>query len=220
MIKCCIFDLDGTVLDTITTITHFVNVAHDKFGLDRISIDECKYFAGNGAKNLIYNTTTSRGLFDEEKRALIYDFYMNAYDSNPSYLTSVFDGVIEMLNKLKAAGVKIAVLSNKPDFATRSAVNNFFPGIFDIVLGGREGVPLKPSPEAPLEIMHSFGVSDFETAWIGDTSTDMYTGKNINAKMCIGCLWGFRKEDELVGAGATHIVSHPSEIADLVLNDD
>jgi len=220
MIKCCIFDLDGTVLDTINTITHYVNVAHDKFGLKRITADECKYFAGNGAKDLIYKATTSRGLYDEGERARLYDFYMNAYDSAPLYLTGVFDGIIEMLGKLREAGVKLALLSNKPDFATKSLVEHFFSGLFDIALGGREGVPLKPDPTAPLEIMRTFGVSGEETAWIGDSSTDMQTGKNINAKMRIGCLWGFRKEDELVGAGASHIVSHPSEITSLVLADE
>ena len=219
MIKCCIFDLDGTVLDTINTITHYVNFTHDHFGLGRITVDECKYFAGKGARNLIETCTSARGLTDNVEREKIYDFYMAAYDADPHYLTKPFDGVIDMLNELKAKGIKLALLSNKPDFAAKSVVETFFPGIFDIAAGGVDGVPLKPSPEAPLAIMKKLGVTSEQTAWIGDTSIDMQTGKNINAKLTIGCLWGFRKEDELRDNGADIIVSEPAEITKAVLLD-
>ena len=219
MIKCCIFDLDGTILDTITTITHFVNLTHDKFGVERVSVEECKYFAGNGARLLIERSSSSRGVTDEKiKEAMLLD-YNKTYDANPLYLTSPFEGIPELLLRLKALGIKLAVLSNKPDPTTKSVVEKFFPGIFDIALGGRDGVPLKPDPTAPRDIMRLLGVTSEETVWVGDTSTDIETGKNINAKISVGCLWGFRKIDELKVAGADLIVTTPDEIYDEVLRN-
>ncbi len=219
MIKCCIFDLDGTILDTINSITHFVNKTHTHFGVEPITVEECKYFAGNGAKTLINRTTASRGVTDTELVEKMYKYYVSAYDKEPLYLTCAFSGMTEMLYRLKANGIKLAVLSNKPDFPTKSAVEAFFGDVFDVVLGGREGVPLKPDPQAPREIMALLGVTNEETVWVGDTSTDIQTGKSINAKISIGCLWGFRKRQELEEAGADAIVSHPDEIAELVLKN-
>ena len=212
MIKCCIFDLDGTILDTITTITHFVNVTHDRFGVERVTVDECKYFAGNGAKTLIERSTSSRGVTDKELQAKMLADYNKTYDNDPLYLTAPFEGITDMLKRLKTLGLKLAVLSNKPDSTSKSVVERFFPGIFDMTLGGRDGVPLKPDPTAPREIMAALGVTNEETVWVGDTATDIETGKNIDAKISIGCLWGFRKRDELEGAGADLIVSTPEEI--------
>ena len=212
MIKCCIFDLDGTILDTITTITYYVNVILEKHGIEPVTVDECKYFAGNGAYKLIERSLNSKGIYEEERiRALLAE-YVPAYDEAPLYLTEVFDGISEMLSDLKAKGMKLAVLSNKPDTSVKSIVEHFFPGIFDEAAGGIDGVPLKPDPTAAIGILERLGISESETAWVGDTSTDIETGKNLKAAISIGVLWGFRKREELVAAGADLIVDHPSEI--------
>ena len=108
--------------------------------------------------------------------------------------------------------MKLAVLSNKPDTSVKSIVEHFFPGIFDEAAGGIDGVPLKPDPTAAIGILERLGISESETAWVGDTSTDIETGKNLKAAISIGVLWGFRKREELVAAGADLIVDHPSEI--------
>ena len=212
MIKCAIFDLDGTILDTIGTITHFVNGAITPYGVKPITIDECKYFAGNGARKLIIRSLTSRGVDDPELTEKILAEYNATYDADPLYLTGVFDGVAEALAELKADGVKLAVLSNKPDPTVKQVVEGFFPGIFDVVLGGRDGVPLKPDPTAALDILAELGFSPDECAWVGDTSTDIETGKNLGARISVGVLWGFRKRDELIAAGADAIVNTADEL--------
>ena len=217
MIKCCIFDLDGTVLDTITTITHFVNVTLEKHGIEKITIDECKYFAGNGAKLLIERSLASKGITDPAVAAKLLPEYNAAYDAKSYYLTKVFDGVDKLLSDLKANGIKIAVLSNKPDSTVRPIIEYFFKDVFDVALGGQDGIPLKPDPAVPKMILSRLGISENETAWIGDTSVDVETGKNLGARLNVGVLWGFRKKEELVGAGADIVVERADEILSAVL---
>lgn len=212
MIKCCIFDLDGTVLDTVKSITYYVNKTFEAHGIDKITVDECKYFAGNGARLLIKRSLASKGIYDEDFLNKILPEYVAAYDSDPWYLTAPFDGIVKLLSDLKSQGIKIAVMSNKPDSTVKIVVPHFFGDVFDIVLGGREGIPLKPDPAAAKEILGSLGISESETAWIGDTSTDIETGKNLNVRLTVGVLWGFRKREELEGAGADVVVSSADEI--------
>lgn len=212
MIKCCIFDLDGTILDTIGSITYFVNKTLSEYGIESVTVDECKYFAGNGARNLIKRALTSKGVTDEALTEKILADYVLAYDKDPLYLTTVFDGIDRLLSELRARGVKLAVLSNKPDSTVKSIVKEFFGDSFDVALGGRDGVPLKPDPTAALDILNMLGFTPEETAWVGDTSTDIETAKNLKAALSFGVLWGFRKRDELEAAGADVIVSLADEI--------
>ena len=217
MIKCCIFDLDGTILDTIKSIAYFVNYAHEHFSVPKITVDECKYFAGNGARTLINRSTSSRGVTDPNFVKEIYEYYVSAYDNvDPYYLTEPFAGMHEVLCELKNMGIKLAVVSNKPDQTTKTVVEHFYGDLFDVVEGGRDGIPLKPDPTLPNLVMEKLGVSCEETAFVGDTSTDIETGINIGAKVKIGCLWGFRKRDELEGAHADVIVSETKEILEVI----
>ena len=206
MIKACIFDLDGTILDTIGTITYYVNFALQKHGIDSVSEDECKYFAGTGAKNLIRYALASKGIKDGDTFEKVFSDYICAYDNNSLYLTKPFGGIIEVLQKLKDDGIKLAVLSNKQDLSAKSVVEHFFGNIFDVVRGGIDGVPLKPDPTMAIEICSQLGVSCEEVCWVGDTSVDIETAKNLNAGLSIGVLWGFRKRDELEKAGANVII--------------
>ncbi len=216
MIKCCIFDLDGTILNTITTITYYVNKTLQNNGISAVSEDECKYFAGNGARLLIKRALESKGITDSERNEKILKEYNETYDNEPLYLTEPFEGIKALIDSLKLRGIKLAVLSNKPDSTVKSIVKHFFDDKFDIVYGGREGVPLKPDAQVPLEIANTLGVSISETAWIGDTSTDVETGKNLGARLNIGVLWGFRPESELISAGADIAVSSTDEILDAI----
>lgn len=212
MIKCCIFDLDGTVLDTITTITHFVNVALQKWGLKQITIEQGKIFAGNGARKLIERSCKNAGVTDEDTIAEVLEFYNKTYDDNPLHLTKAFDGILEMLDALNQKGIKLAVLSNKPDSTVKGVVKAFFGERFAYVAGGKDGVPLKPNPDCTLELLERLSVSADEVMFVGDTSVDIETGKNMRAGKTVGVLWGFRKREELEGAGADVIVSSPLEI--------
>ncbi len=212
MIKCCIFDLDGTILDTIHSITHFVNITFQKHGIEPIDVEECKYFAGYGARELIRRSLESKGIIDAEVLDLVLSDYLKTYNDDPLYLTRPFDGIVDVLRGMKERGIRLAVHSNKPDTTVKSVVEGFFPGVFEIAVGGREGVPLKPDPAAAQEILKELGVSPSETAWVGDTSTDIETGKNLGAALSVGVLWGFRKRDELCAAGADAIVDDAASL--------
>ena len=148
MIKCCIFDLDGTILNTITTITRFVNKTLQKFGYPNITEDQCKYFVGNGARLLITRTLAHFGVTDEKTVDTVLDAYDRDYKSDPYYLTAKYDGIDELLSGLHRAGIRLAVVSNKQDRIAKDAVAHFFPDTFDLVVGSKDGVPLKPAPEA------------------------------------------------------------------------
>ena len=210
MIKCCIFDLDGTILNTITTITHFVNKTLQKFGYPNITEDQCKYFVGNGARLLIARTLAHFGVTDEKTVDTVLDAYDRDYKSDPYYLTAKYDGIDELLSGLHRAGIRLAVVSNKQDRIAKDAVAHFFPDTFDMVVGGKDGVPLKPAPDAPLSVLTTLGFSPEECAFIGDTAVDVQTGKNMNAARVIGVSWGFRKREEL--SDADYVADDPAQI--------
>ena len=214
MIKCCVFDLDGTILDTISTITYYVNKTLQKFGYGEITEEQCKHFVGNGARKLIERTLAHFGLTDAELVNTVLDAYDKAYKSAPYHLTARYFGMSELLSELRARGIKLAVVSNKQDAITREAVSHFYPDTFDAVVGGRDGVALKPAPDAPLALISGLGFSPDEVAFIGDTSVDVETGINMKAGLVIGVSWGFRKIDELSRADA--IANHPAEILAIV----
>lgn len=213
MKKLCIFDLDGTLLDTLPTICYYCNLTLREFGLPEIPQERYKYLAGNGAKVLIERMIDEVGESKEKYFDKMFKFYNREYDNNVSYLTKPFDGVPDLLAGLKSIGISTAVISNKPDFAAVNVVKQFLGELVDIAHGGRDGVPLKPSPEGVFKIFEEAGVTADECLYVGDTGTDMETGKNSGI-FSIGVLWGFRKEDELLKNGADLIVSHPLEILD------
>ena len=210
MIKCCIFDLDGTILNTITTITHFVNKTLQKFGYPNITEDQCKYFVGNGARLLLTRTLAHFGVTDEKTVDTVLDAYDRDYKSDPYYLTAKYDGIDELLSGLHRAGISLAVVSNKQDRIAKDAVAHFFPDTFDLVVGGKEGVPLKPAPDAPLSVLSALGFAPEECAFVGDTAVDVQTGKNMNAARVIGVSWGFRKREEL--SDADYVADDPAQI--------
>lgn len=216
MIKLCIFDLDGTVLDTVHTIAYYGNYALSKHGIEPIADQEYNYFAGNGAVNLIKRALRFRDALTDEMFEEVFADYNNAYNANTSYLTAPFDGMRETLDSIKAKGIKMAILSNKPHFATCGVINSLFgEGYFDCVYGQRENVPIKPDPTAVLGIMEECNAKPEECLYIGDTGTDMKTGKN--AKLyTVGVLWGFRGKDELLENGADVIIEKPAELLDCI----
>ena len=216
MIKLCIFDLDGTVLDTVTTIAYYGNYALSKHGIEPIDVEEYKYFAGNGAVNLIKRALRFRDALTDETFEKVFADYNTAYNANTSYLTAPFDGIPETLDAIKAQGIKMAILSNKPHFATCGVINSLFgEGYFDCVYGQREDVPIKPDPTAVYGIINEMNVKPEECLYIGDTGTDMKTGKN--AKLyTVGVLWGFRGKDELLEGGADTIIEKPQQLLDCI----
>ena len=212
MIKACIFDLDGTLTNTLPTISYYANGALVKNGFLPFEEERYKYFVGNGAKTLVARMLEAQNKMSEENLALVFEDYNRAYNAAPLDKTEVYDGIFPLLHALKEKGLKTAVLSNKPDFATVSVVRHFFTDLFDVAHGGRDGIALKPSAEGALLLMEELGITDpSEVLYIGDTSVDMDTGKAAGF-FTVGVLWGFRTEEELRAHSADAIVSHPSEI--------
>lgn len=210
-IKCAVFDLDGTLLNTIKTINYYLNYALSECGLSPISEADTMAFVGNGAVKLIERTLNSVGgdasLFD-----LLFKIYNDSYDAKPYYLTAPYEGITELLSALKAQGIKLAVLSNKPDFATKAAVKHFFGECFDLVFGGRENVPLKPCPDALFDIMKEMNVTPEQTAYIGDSEPDVLTAKNAGIKNAFFLTHGFRTREQLLSAGAETLFDNPLDI--------
>lgn len=219
MIKYCIFDLDGTLLNTITTITYYVNSIFKEENITPITEEECKIFIGDGARMLIKRALNSRGIVDDETIRRVLKNYNDAYDRAPLYLTEPYPGIREVVRELSSRGVILGVVSNKPDATTVQIVKEYFKDLFSFVRGGRDGVPLKPSPVAPLEMLSLMGGDTRELAFIGDTAVDIETGKNMGAKLSIGVIWGFRDKAELINAGADVIVSSAEDLMREVLND-
>ena len=218
MIKAVIFDLDGTVLNTIVTITHFVNKTLQKHGVSTITEAECKTFIGDGARKLIQRSLASKGVFDKEALEKILPEYNSAYDENPFHLTEKYEGIESLLMELKVRGIKLGVISNKPHPTTVSAIAHFYPSVFDLVVGGREGVPLKPAVAAGEAMLRELGVSAEEVIYVGDSGVDMTFGKAIGAAYTLGAGWGFRGEGELLSAGADRVFTDASSMKHFILN--
>lgn len=216
MIKYVVFDLDGTLLDTITTITYYVNLIFGREGIRKISEEECKYFVGNGAKTLIKRALRSRGIYDAELTDKVFSEYNREYNLNTLYLTEPYELIPELIWALVERGIKLAVLSNKPDEATRDIIPAFFGDAFTVVHGGREGVCLKPAPDGVFEIYKEMGASSDEVMYVGDTNVDMQTAKAAGAALTVGVSWGFRTRGELRESGADVIVDSPLEILNLI----
>ena len=212
MIKYCIFDLDGTLLDTLPTIKHYLNKTLIDYGLYAVGDSETKRYIGDGAYQLIFRAFSEQGVTDEKIISKALSEYKAAYDSAPLYLTDFYDGILDALDSLQENGIKIAVLSNKPNAATVSVVRHFFGDRFSVIRGGIDGVPLKPDASSALEIASELGALPKEIAFIGDTSVDVSTGVNMGAALTVGVSWGFREREELILAGADAIADHPSEL--------
>ena len=212
MIKLCIFDLDGTVLSTLSTINYFVSRTLVKYGLEGISDEECCGFAGNGPRKLITRAFAYRGVTDEETVNRALADYIADYDSNPFHLTEPFDGVLEMLSGLREQGIKIAIVSNKQDSSVKVASEHYFGDLVDLAFGSREGVPTKPHPDSVLPVLSHFGVTPDECAFVGDSDVDVMTGINLGCALTLAVTWGYRSREVLTASGASVFAESVSDI--------
>ena len=213
MKKAVIFDLDGTLADTLSGITHFVNRAMTAYGLSSFSKDTIKIMVGAGAKSLIKRALARHNashLFDE-----VFPFFTSIYNAHPDHDLKAYEGISEMLTCLRDKGIKIAVTSNKPHETAAPICHQPFPGQIDFALGNKEGIPHKPDITAIRMAWQALGVTPEECIYVGDTDCDMQTGKN-GGMLTVGVQWGFRAEKELWDNGADHVISHPSELLELL----
>ena len=216
MIKLCIFDLDGTLTNTLDAISHFGNTALGKNGFDAIEKDRYRYLVGDGRDLLIHRMLAESGKDTDENFAKVAKSYDEAYEAEPLYKTAPYEGIPELLSALSEKGYGICVLSNKPDNVVQDIVRLFFGDIFRVVMGKKPEFEIKPSPQAALAISRECGVEPAECVFIGDTDVDIKTGKNAGMKTC-GVLWGFREKEELLEAGADCIADKPMDIFDKIL---
>ena len=219
MIKLCVFDVDGTLMDTLSSISYNVNAMLKELGFEQIEMENFKYFAGNGRTVLIERSLKHIGKYSEENLKKACEVYDSIYEANPMYLTKPFDKMKAEVKKIQDMGMKTAVLSNKPDNVVHSVIENentFGKDFFEYIRGGIDGEPMKPDAAMLVNVANVFGVEMDEVCMIGDTNVDILTGVNAGAKT-IGVLWGFRDEDELRDAGADIVVSTVTELANAVV---
>ena len=217
MYKACVFDMDGTILNTLNSIAHFGNEALKKYGFQAIEAEKYKQMVGNGVDILLQRMLKEANVSDPEK--MVKDIrmeYDRLYEANPIYLVEPYEGIKEMLAELKEKGIRLAVLSNKPDNMTKYLADAFFPNIFDAVYGQRIDVPKKPNPTVLNGIRNEFAADKGELFYCGDSGVDMQTGKNGRA-FTVGVSWGFRSKKELRECGADKIVDTASELLELIL---
>ena len=210
--KACIFDLDGTLTNTLESMTYSVNLTLEEMGLSKITKDQCRLFVGNGARVLIEKSLKAAGDTDASRIEEGMEIYGRIFDRNCTYHVTPYEGIPEMLKALKDKGIQLAVLSNKPDRQTVKVVKAIFgEELFDKVQGQTAEIPSKPSPLGPLAIAKEFNAKPSECLYMGDTNTDMDTG-NAAGMFTIGVTWGFRPRKELEEHHAAKIVDKPEEI--------
>ncbi|MBR5479409.1 MAG: HAD family hydrolase [Clostridia bacterium] len=218
MIKAVIFDLDGTLANTLPTLCHAGNTALSACGFRKVPIERYPLLVGNGANNLIaglINVVNSIPPFPGEVE-MVRAEYDKIYAADPLYLTEVYDGMHDLIASLKEKGIKCAVLSNKPHDMTLRVIDGLFPkGTFDVIFGQRENVAKKPSPEGALEIAKTLDISPSDFLFVGDSGVDMQTGRNAGMTP-IGVLWGFRSKEELISFDAAHLIEKPEELLSLI----
>jgi phosphoglycolate phosphatase len=210
-----LFDLDGTLLNTIDDLTDAMNVTLAGAGFPPRTVGECKVFVGEGAESFILRSLPE-GRRDKQTLAQVAPLYREAYTRNWACKTRPYEGVPELLDALAGRKLKLAVLSNKPDDFTRHMVEKLLPRWrFDAVVGARPSAPKKPDPTVALQIADSLGVEPRRFLYLGDTNTDMQTA--LAAGMFpVGALWGFRTAEELRASGAKVLAAKPEDVIEVV----
>lgn len=211
MIKAAIFDLDGTLADTLESMAYVANTIMRRFGLKEMPVDNFRYYSGEGANMLMRRCLKDAGdpeltRFDEGQR-----LYREMFAADPMYKVTHYPGMPETLTELKKRGVRLAVCSNKPHAAAVKVIAQMFGNDFDLVIGQSDAIRRKPAPDGPLKVAGEFGVRPEECMYVGDTRTDMLTGKAAGM-FTVGALWGFRDRDELKSSGADIIAERPEDL--------
>jgi phosphoglycolate phosphatase len=210
-VKGVIFDLDGTLLDTLEDLADAANATLAHFGFPVHPVDSYRYFVGEGLKTLTQRIIPGSAASDAELAEYMQKFG-EIYSRNWNAHSAPYSGIPEMITALSSAGIQLAVLSNKPHEFTKICVEEFFTeNSFSFVLGQREGVAKKPDPAGALKLAGKMGLSVKEILYVGDTATDMQTGNSAGMKT-IGVEWGFRDRAELEANNAWRIVTTPAEV--------
>ena len=204
-----LYDMDGTTLDTLGDLTDSVNYALSQFSLPPVSPKKLAAFLGNGAKRLI-DRSCPEGT-DQETIDKAYAIYAPWYNDHCSIKTAPYEGILELMEKLRAMGIKQAVVSNKPDIAVRPLAERYFPGLLELAVGDRVGFRRKPAPDTVLAAAEKMNIPVEKCVYVGDSEVDIETAENAGMDG-IAVTWGFRSPEQLAQAGAKVMVNTVEEL--------
>jgi phosphoglycolate phosphatase len=216
MIKLIIFDLDGTLADTLDDICDAANEMLTDYSFPLMTRKDILAKINNGPRELIRLCLPEEARKSDAFIAEALSVYKTYYNRRYCNKTSLYSGIKDALSSLYESGVSLAVLSNKPESSVLPLIEKFFPeNTFAIIKGQTDGVPRKPDPTALFDILKNLNAAPHECLYVGDTSTDMQTGKNAGVKT-VGVLWGFREKEELIKTGADLLATTPKEILSFI----
>ncbi len=214
MIKAVIFDLDGTLVNSLEDLAISTNYALNLYGFPTHETEKYKYFVGDGMQKLIERVLPPENR-DDETKTKVFDAFIGYYSGHYLDKTVAYNGIHNVIEDLKGMGIKLAVVSNKADKMAKIVTQKIFENQFDFVVGKREGYPTKPDPKLTLEVIDILGVTPDECAFLGDSGMDMAAAKNSGC-LAVGVLWGFRESQELQQNGADYLLENPLEITELI----
>ncbi len=212
--KAVIFDMDGTILNTLEDLKNATNYSLRQFGMPERSLEEVRMFVGNGIRKLVERAVPPGT--SEEKIAQVLDVFLEYYEIHSADNTSPYPGILELVEKLKKSGIKTAVSTNKADVPAQELGREYFNGIFDLIVGQQDGLKVKPAPDSVNKILSILDIQKKDAIYIGDSDVDVQTAKNSGLDF-IGVSWGFRGREFLEKNGAKNIVDNANEILDLVI---
>ena len=211
MKKACIFDLDGTLLYTLDSMAKAGNQVLKQLGLPALPLENYKYYCGDGAAMLVRRILTDAGDRENALYDQAYPRYAELFGKDPLYKVEPFPDIKSLLSALKAEGIRLAVCSNKPHAATTTVIETLLPGFFDVCIGQQDPLRRKPYPDMPLEVARRLMVDPADCLYLGDSGTDMKTGKAAGM-YTVGVLWGYRDLEELEENGADEVVFSPLDV--------
>ena len=211
--KTVIFDLDGTLLDTLEDLCDSTNFALARFGYPERTLSEVRSFVGNGIGKLIERALPC-GVATSEYDAVLAEFKAH-YATNCNNKTKAYDGIYNLLDSLKSSGIKLAVVSNKVDSAVKELCSRYFREYFEVAVGEKTGIRRKPAPDSVFAAMETFGAKKGSTVYIGDSEVDVETAKNAEIDL-IAVSWGFRDREVLAALCDCHIADEPKEIEEFI----
>lgn len=215
MIHAVVFDLDGTLLNTLDDLAAAANVALAAHGMPPRTVDEVRRFVGNGVAKLIERAVPAGT--DAATQQAVFDTFRTYYAEHNLDATAPYNGILPTLARLRDAGIAMAVVSNKLEEATAALCRHFFSDLITVAVGDAPDRPRKPAPDGTLLALTRLGAAADEAIFVGDSDVDVLTAHNAGLP-CIGVTWGFRDADSLHTAGAAHLIDTPAQLADYVLN--